>query len=114
MPEYKQHVLVCDVFRDSGRHCGDKGGGEVKKKFKEILESLNLSEEVYVSSVGCTSQHGLCEMEQASVIVYGKDNQGTWYIASDQNVEQIVEEHIINGNIVKSLLNEKMKVRLDN
>ena len=39
MPEYKQHVLVCDVFRDLGRHCGDKGGGEVKKKFKEILES---------------------------------------------------------------------------
>ena len=53
-------------------------------------------------------------MEQASVIVYGKDNQGTWYIASEQNVEQIVQEHIINGNIVKSLLNEKMKVRLDN
>ena len=32
----------------------------------------------------------------------------------EQNVEQIVQEHIINGNIVKSLLNEKMKVRLDN
>ena len=35
MPEFKQHVLVCDVVRDDERHCGDKGGGDVKKKFAE-------------------------------------------------------------------------------
>ena len=114
MPEFKQHVLVCDVVRDDGRRCGYKGGGSVKQKFAEILAANNLSSDVYVSSVGCTSQHGLCEMEQASIIVYGKNNEGTWYIASDQNVEQIVQEHIINGKIVESLLNEKMKVRFDN
>ncbi|MBS96939.1 MAG: (2Fe-2S) ferredoxin domain-containing protein [SAR202 cluster bacterium] len=114
MPEYKQHVLVCDVVRDDGRRCGNKGGGNVKKKFAEVLAANDLSSEVYVSSVGCTSQHGLCEMEQASILIYGKNNQGTWYIADDNDVEQIVEEHIINGNIVESLLNENMKVRLDN
>ncbi|MFL2627464.1 MAG: (2Fe-2S) ferredoxin domain-containing protein [Dehalococcoidia bacterium] len=114
MSEFKQHVLVCDVVRDDGRRCGNKGGGSVKNKFVEVLAARDLSSDVYVSSVGCTSQHGLCEIEQASIIIYGKNNQGTWYIASDTNVEQIVEEHIINGNIVESLLNEKMKVRFDN
>ena len=40
MPEYKQHVLVCDVVRDDERHCGDKGGGDVKKKFAEVLAGM--------------------------------------------------------------------------
>ena len=31
MPEFKNHVLVCDVERDDGAHCGNKGGAEVKK-----------------------------------------------------------------------------------
>ena len=31
MPEYKQHVLVCDVVRDDERLCGDKGGADVKR-----------------------------------------------------------------------------------
>ena len=77
MSEFKQHVLVCDVVRDDGRRCGNKGGGSVKNKFVEVLAARDLSSDVYVSSVGCTSQHGLCEIEQASIIIYGKNNQGT-------------------------------------
>ena len=53
MPEYKQHVLVCDVVRDDERHCGDKGGGDVKKKFAEVLAANDLRNDVYLSSVGC-------------------------------------------------------------
>ena len=112
MQEYKQHVLVCDVVRDDVRHCGDKGGGDVKKKFAEVLAANDLRNDVYLSSVGCTSQHGLCEMDQASVIIYGVDNQGTWYVADIDDVETLVNEHIINGTIVSSLLNEKMKVKI--
>ena len=112
MQEYKQHVLVCDVVRDDERHCGDKGGGDVKKKFAEVLAANDLRNDVYLSSVGCTSQHGLCEMDQASVIIYGVDNQGTWYVADIKDVGTLVNEHIINGRIVSSLLNEKMKVKI--
>tara|TARA_B100000427_G_C15022118_1_gene383015 strand:- start:54 stop:392 length:339 start_codon:yes stop_codon:yes gene_type:complete len=112
MQEYKQHVLVCDVVRDDVRHCGDKGGGDVKKKFAEVLAANDLRNDVYLSSVGCTSQHGLCEMDQASVIIYGVDNQGTWYVADIDDVGTLVNEHIINGRIVSSLLNEKMKVKI--
>ena len=112
MQEYKQHVLVCDVVRDDERHCGDKGGGDVKKKFAEVLAANDLRNDVYLSSVGCTSQHGLCEMDQASVIIYGVDNQGTWYVADIKDVGTLVNEHIINGRIVSSLLNEKMQVKI--
>ncbi|MFL2803866.1 MAG: hypothetical protein ACJ0BB_03035 [Dehalococcoidia bacterium] len=112
MPEYKQHVLVCDVVRDDEKHCGDKGGGDVKKKFAEVLAANDLRNDVYLSSVGCTSQHGLCQMDQASVIIYGVNNQGTWYVADVDDVETLVNEHIKNGIIVSSLLNEKMKVKI--
>ena len=112
MQEYKQHVLVCDVVRDDERHCGDKGGGDVKKKFAEVLAANDLRNDVYLSIVGCTSQHGLCEMDQASVIIYGVDNQGTWYVADIKDVGTLVNEHIINGRIVSSLLNEKMQVKI--
>ena len=112
MPEFKQHVLVCDVVRDDERHCGDKGGGDVKKKFAEVLAANDLRNYVYLSSVGCTSQHGLCEMDQASVIIYGVDQQGAWYVVDVDDVETLVSEHIINETIVSSLLNEKMKVKI--
>jgi (2Fe-2S) ferredoxin len=112
MPEFKKHILVCDVVRDDGIHCGNKGGIEIKKKFVEALSEKSLRSEVYVSSVGCTSQHGLCEMSEGSVIVYDADNKGTWYIVGPDDVDTIVEEHIIDGNTVKLLVNEKMKVNL--
>ena len=50
------------MVRDDERHCGDKGGGDVKKKFTEVLAANYLRNDVYLSRVGCTSQHGLCEM----------------------------------------------------
>ena len=70
MPEFKNHVLVCDVERDDGAHCGNKGGAEVKRKVIEMLSKHGLRSDVYVSSVGCTSQHRLCDMQQCSMIVY--------------------------------------------
>ena len=46
------------------------------------------------------------------MIIYGVDNQGTWYVADIDDVGTLVNEHIINGRIVSSLLNEKMKVKI--
>ena len=110
MPEFKNHVLVCDVERDDGAHCGNKGGAEVKKKVVEMLSKHGLRSSVYVSSVGCTSQHRLCDMEQCSMIVYGPGNEGTWYVTNPEDVERIVEEHLIGGNVVEDLVNSGMKV----
>ena len=110
MPEFKNHVLVCDVERDDGAHCGNKGGAEVKKKVIEMLSKHGLRSNVYVSSVGCTSQHRLCDMEQCSMIVYGPGNEGTWYVTNPDDVERIVEEHLIGRNVVQDLVNNGMKI----
>ena len=113
MPEFKNHVLVCDVERGDGIHCGNKGGAEVKQKVVEMLSKYGLRSSVYVSSVGCTSQHRKCETDQCSMIVYGPGNEGTWYIANPEDVETIVKEHLVDGNTVDSLVNDGMKINLD-
>ena len=107
MPTFKNHIMVCDVVRDDGAHCGNKGGAEVKEKVIQTISKHKLRSSVYVSSTGCTSQHRLCDMDQCTMIVYGSDGEGTWY------VETIVQEHIIGGKKVDSLINEGMKIDLE-
>ena len=37
MPTFKNHILVCDVERDDGAHCGNKGGAQVKERVVQEL-----------------------------------------------------------------------------
>ena len=52
-------------------------------------------------------------MDQCTMIVYGSDGEGTWYVANPDDVETIVQEHIIGGKKVDSLINEGMKIDLE-
>ena len=113
MPTFKGHIMVCDVVNDDGAHCGNKGGAEVKAKVMQTISKHKLRSSVYVSSTGCTSQHRLCDMSQCTMIVYGADGEGTWYVANPDDVETIVEEHIIGGKKVDALVNEGMKIDLE-
>ena len=112
MPNYSKHVQVCDVEKDDGKHCGNKGGAEIKKEFVRMVSKYGLRKDVYVSSAGCTSQHRLCEMDQCSVIVYGPNGEGTWYIAKSEDVETIVREHLAEGKKVESLVNEGLSTNV--
>ena len=113
MPTFKNHILVCDVERDDGAHCGNKGGAQVKERVVQELSKHGLRSSVYVSSAGCTSQHRLCEMDQCSMIVYGPGGEGTWYVVNPEDVATVIEEHVIGGNKVDSLINEGMKIELE-
>ena len=115
MPDYVAHVLCCTNSENAEdrRHCGDKGGREVRQKFNELLVEHNLLETVTVSNIGCTSQHGRCGVSQASVTVYGPGAVGTWYVATPDDVEEIVTEHLVNGRVVERLRNESRSVRLE-
>ena len=112
MPEFSAHVLVCNAVTGDNNHCGDKGGFEVREKFNQLLADHGLIGKVNVSNTGCTSQHRFCEKSQCSIIVYGPGKEGTWYIVDPDNVEEIVEENLINGNKVKSLVNNRLSTRL--
>ena len=112
MSGFNAHVLVCDVVRDDGIHCGNKGGIEVKKQLIKTLADRGLNSDVKVTSVGCTSQHKPCATDQCSMIVYSSNNEGTWYRLSPDDIDLFVEEHLVNGNKVEHLVNEEFKVNL--
>ena len=117
MPEYASHVLVCTNSEDAEdrRHCGDKGGQEIRQRFNELLVANGLIDKVTISNTGCTSQHRLCDVPQCSVTVYGPDPAlgGTWYVVSPGDVEEIITEHLINGRVVERLHNKERSVRFE-
>jgi len=115
MSEYVAHVLICANSEGAKdlRHCGDKGGSEIRKKFNELIVKHDLISKVTISDTGCTSQHGLCDVPQGAVIIYGPSQStgGTWYTASPDDVEEIVTEHLINGRIVERIVNKGRGVK---
>lgn len=115
MAEYVAHVLVCTNSEGAEdlRHCGDKGGLEIRQRFNKLLVKHGLLNKVTINDVGCTSQHRSCETTQAAVIVYGPDAAlgGTWYSASPDDVEEIITEHLIKGRVVQRIRNNERAVK---
>jgi len=65
--------------------------------FLEEIEERGLGGEVFVTNTGC---FGLCE--KGPVVVVYPDN--VWYgNVTPDDVEEIMEEHIEGGNVVKRL-----------
>ncbi len=116
MAEFQAHVLVCTNSEgaEDKRHCGDKGGHEVRRRFNEALARHGLLQSVTICDVGCTSQHKACEEAQGSVVIYGPTGAmgGTWYNVEPDDVEEVVTEHLVNGRKVSRLVNEERSVAL--
>ena len=100
MNKPERHIFVCTSSRPNGQQkgfCHTKDGVAVLGKFIEELEERGLSGEVMVSNAGC---FGLCE--QGPVVVVYPDN--VWYgKVSEDDVTEIVEEHLAEGRIVERL-----------
>jgi len=96
----KYHVFVCTSSRINGTqkgYCHSNASSEIVTNFLEAIEENDISDTVMVTNTGCL---GLCN-DGPIVIVYP---EGTWYgKVTPDDVEEIVESHIINGNIVKRL-----------
>ncbi|MCB2293869.1 (2Fe-2S) ferredoxin domain-containing protein [Clostridium algoriphilum] len=97
-PEY--HIFVCTSSRINGTqkgYCHSNASSEIVTNFLESIEENDISDKVMVTNTGCL---GLCN-DGPIVIVYP---EGTWYgKVTPDDVDEIVEEHLINGNIVKRL-----------
>ena len=99
----KRHVFVCN-----GKSCTAVGGAEVKRAFEEQLEAKNLrygkaskgrNPEGNILLTDCSSM-GFCSIG-AAVLVYP---EGVWYAqVRAEDVEEIIEEHLENGKVVKGL-----------
>ena len=93
MAKIKMHVLVC-----GGTGCHASASAEIIKNFEDILAAKGLQDEVQVVKTGC---FGFCE--KGPIVKIMPDN--TFYTqVKPEDVEKIVNEHIIKGRKVTDLL----------
>ena len=116
MPDSEARVFVCTNSEgaEDKRHCGDKAGAEVRQAFNRLLVKHQLQDRVTICDVGCTSQHRKCDIGQGSIVVYGPSASlgGVWYVASPDDVKEIVTEHLVNGRVVERLRNRDRAIKL--
>ena len=93
MEFYRAHVLIC-----GGTGCTSSGSHELISLFEQKLKEKDLDKEIKVVRTGC---FGLCAAGPV-VIVYP---DGTFYSrVKPENVEEIIEEHLIKGRQVQHLI----------
>lgn len=89
----RSHILVC-----GGTGCTSSGSAKLIEEFEAQLNRVGMADEVKVVKTGC---FGLCALGPI-VIVYP---EGAFYSRiTVEDVKTIVDEHIVKGRIVKSLL----------
>jgi len=101
MKRYEKHIFVCENKRPEGHPrgcCKDSGGSEVREKFKERLKQLGLNSQIRANSSGCLDA---CEFGPV-VCVYPEQ---IWYGGvKPEDVEEIIQSHLINNEPVKRLM----------
>jgi (2Fe-2S) ferredoxin len=101
MPSFQRHVFVCINERPADHPkgcCKARGGVEVRDKLKEALAARGLSKIVRANNAGCLDQ---CE-QGVTVVVYPEQ---VWYggVTVD-DIQEIVEQHLIGGRPVERLM----------
>ncbi len=93
MDFYRSHVLVC-----GGTGCVSSGSATIEEMFNSALLAKGLEKEVKVVRTGC---FGLCEAGPICIVY----PEGSFYShVKLEDVERIVEEHLLKGRIVQDLL----------
>ena len=94
---YRSHVLVC-----GGTGCTSSGSVKIIESLQAEIKKNGLSTEVSVVQTGC---HGLCALGPI-VIIYP---EATFYaMVKEEDVPEIVSEHLLKGRIVTRLLYKEM------
>lgn len=97
---YRKHIFVCTNERAPGTRvcCGEKNGLALVAAFKKAVKDSGLSTEVRAQKAGCLET---CELGP-SVVVYP---DGIFYAKVQlEDVEEIVNEHIVNNRVVERLV----------
>lgn len=104
MTYYSKHVLLCTNQKVPGKQCCANSGGEeyfshMKSKLLEL--ELHGPGKIRVSKSGCL---GRCSSGPC-IVIYP---EGTWYTySSTEDIDEIVDSHIVAGKIVEKLLIDK-------
>jgi len=101
MKRFEKHIFVCENQRPAGHPrgcCADKDSVELRQILKSRLKELGLNTEVRANSAGCLDA---CEFGPV-IVVYPEQ---VWYgNVSLQDVEEIIQSHIINNIPVERLM----------
>lgn len=94
---YKKHVFICTNQKPEGKKCCGGNGAELVNAFKDRLKELDLSVEIRAQASGCLDACG----KGPTLVVYP---EGTYYgKVTHEDVEEIIQNHLINGEPVERL-----------
>lgn len=100
MSYFKHHVFFCCNQRAAGETCcASKGAVEMQTYAKDRIGELKLKGkgQVRINKAGCLDR---CD-DGPVMVVYP---EAVWYTYIDkEDVEEIIQEHLLNGRIVERL-----------
>ena len=102
MAKFAKHIFVCMNTREAGHprgSCDPTGQGELQRLFKTKLAERGVANStVRANKCGCLDQ---CELGP-TVVVYP---EAVWYgHVRPEDVDEIIESHIIGGHPVERLV----------
>jgi len=103
---YDKHIFICVNQRAAGaarKSCGEAHGMEIVDAFKKKLKERDLPIKLRAQKAGCLD---ICDFGQ-TLVVYP---EGVFYVGVTVNdVDEIIEEHIVNNRVVERLKLENVK-----
>ncbi|MEG0580296.1 MAG: NAD(P)H-dependent oxidoreductase subunit E, partial [Niameybacter sp.] len=100
MQNVRREILIC-----GGTGCKSAQSDLIQKNLEAEIKRLGLEDKVYVSITGC---FGFCE--KGPIVKVTPDD--VFYVhVSPEDAEEIINEHIIGGNIIDRLLYEEPTIK---
>ncbi|MDT3696556.1 MAG: (2Fe-2S) ferredoxin domain-containing protein [Ignavibacterium sp.] len=100
MKRFEKHIFVCENSRPADHPrgcCSQKGSQVIRELLKSRLKELGLGSTIRANSSGCLDA---CEFGP-SIVVYPEQ---VWYGGvKKEDVEEIIQSHLINNVPVKRL-----------
>ena len=99
MSYYKRHMFFCTNCREDGQCCENFGATEMRSYAKQRSKELGIAGKggVRVNTAGCLDRCG----EGPVIVIYP---EAVWYTYVDrEDVDEIIEEHLIHGRVVERL-----------
>ena len=96
---YDKHIFFCTNLRKDSKKvsCGKYDSVELRKYMKKKVKELGLKK-IRINSSGCLNR-----CKKGPILV--SYPEGHWYkVSSKQEVDLIIDELLIRGNVVKKLL----------
>ena len=90
---FRAHVLIC-----GGTACTVSNSQAVYEKMVEEIKKAGLQDEIQIVKTGC---FGMCKVGP-NMVVY--PDQVFYTMVQPEDVEEIVQEHLLKGRVVKRLL----------